>query len=108
MTSATAASTVEPSDQNKLATSEPPCLRSSPGKRRSATSATMAGVIRIATNSSATMTITGMLRNSKIVGASTTRRLPRPRPSSQRAMVPSNSHPSRPDRTEASASSQKK
>ena len=81
---------VEARVHNTLALSEPPWRRSSNGKRRWPTSATIAGVISVATNSSDTMTIKGMAMNSSSAGASTMRKLPRPRPSSHWLMLPTN------------------
>ena len=82
-TSATSASSVEPSDQSTLTISEPPCLRSMAGKRRLPTRSTMAGVINKATSSRHSTTIAGMANTSNSNGPKAARNAPMPTRSSQ-------------------------
>ncbi|MNU95245.1 hypothetical protein D3C71_852540 [compost metagenome] len=82
-TKAINASTVELTDQATLAMKEPPFLRSSTGKRRSATNATNAGVMRTATTSSETTTKAGATAKTTMRGATTEVTSPNPHPCSQ-------------------------
>jgi hypothetical protein len=81
-------------------------LRSRCGKRRSATSATSAGVMSAATISSATSTMTGVTAKITISGASTVLSLPAPRPSSQPHSRVIQAEDSSVTRTHSSAGSQ--
>ena len=82
-TSASTASSVEPSDQSRLTSNEPPCLRSRVGKRRCPTRSTMVGVMNIATSSRHNNTITGVASTNTNSGANTVRSEPMPMRSSQ-------------------------
>ena len=106
--SATAASKVEPNDHATLVSKEPPFLRSSLENRRSATKATIAGVISHATNSSDAITMTGSANTSTTTGASTLRKRFSPSPSSHTISELTSSTLSRLARTHTIASSQKK
>lgn len=108
ITRATTASKVEPSDHSTLTTSDPPCLRSRLGKRRWATSSTMAGVMNIATSNRHSSTISGVARTSTSSGANTVRREPRPSLSSQPRKACTRSKASSQAATDATAPSQKK
>ena len=105
-TSATAASSVEPSDQRMLIRMEPPFLRSSVAKRRSATMATSEGVMATATMIRDSSTMTGVTAKITISGARTASRLPSPMPCSQVAKLLNRSDDSRTARTPSIAGCQ--
>ena len=79
---ATSATSVTPIAPKVPAMNEPPCERCSDGKRRCATSFTMAGVIMVATASSARTTMTGVDTNTTMSGAMAAFRPGNPMPSS--------------------------
>ena len=72
------------SEPNMLPRNEPPWRRSRPAKRRTATSFTIAGVMKAATSSSETTTMSGVESVTTTSGASHAVRFVTPRPSSQR------------------------
>ena len=83
-------------------------MRSSWAKRRSATKAVRAGVIRTATNSRDSTTISGVTAKITIKGANTALRLPAPTLCSQSQMELMTEDASKVTRTQSSAPSQKK
>ncbi|MOA29370.1 hypothetical protein D3C78_1503800 [compost metagenome] len=76
--SAISAISVEPSDQARLASSEPPFLRSSCANRRSATRDTSAGVMHKATTSKDSTTMMGMATSTTSTGATAAEPKPTP------------------------------
>ncbi|MNT55599.1 hypothetical protein D3C72_1928440 [compost metagenome] len=105
-TKATKAKRVELSDQATLAIKEPPFLRSSVGKRRSATNATSAGVISTATTSNESTTSSGVIAKTTIRGATTVVTSPTPQPCSQLKKPASSVDASSNDRMPCTAASQ--
>ena len=107
-TRASKAMAVEPSDQPRLFRNEPPRLRASPGKRRSATSASRVGVMNVETSSSEPTTMSGVTAKMTMSGASTVLSWPMPTVSSQFQSMVSSAADSSQSRTASSAPSQKK
>src|SRR6218665_3253226 len=104
--SASSAASVAPADQPSEAHQRPPCSSVSAGKRRWATSLTMAGVIIVATTSRQATTTTGTLTITSSSGASTALNPVAPSPSSQPRKVWLSDHVSSHTRTCATASLQ--
>ncbi len=105
-TSATSASKVDTSDHHRLASKEPPRLRSRLGNRFLATSKVSAGAIKSDTTISESTTMSGVTAKITISGASTAFRSPMPKLCIQPVMLPIRVEDSSHSRTEASKLSQ--